>query len=497
MRLIPFGNRFAITIASDTPDARGSLASGQPATGQLPPGSYVRRDSPPWERDEAAPRSGEPDHAANSAVDGIALLDTADQALGAIVVRLQAARDLVHRASVKGAAAAQRVELDEALQAELTAADRIAAQTLFKGCPILAGDQGCAYFQTGGQPVRFVRVNLATSVRAERIGAIAIAVSAPLQGIVGTQGPQGVYVTPPITDLNFFTAPRHADLVIDGIPVALRRDWGHDGAGAAAALQHGLNAAAGARYAVRYDDHRFAISASHGPAPTVGAASTCGLWFLGGTTIEAAAPATLRLVPGDFAVQVGADPAAEVTGSFASAAALASAVGMQVVGATARITPDGALQIVADQPIAISGAACARGGLGFSPGIHPTTGSLATVNLVEPAARRDAWLRVYGALQTVMELRSRFAELRRLFVAEHGPQPLAASAATVLGPYSAADATTHTVHAMCRQSDTALVAQGNVSAAAVQRLLQRGAHADVLKLCLRRCPTGAEVCGPT
>lgn len=452
-----------------------------------------RRDDPPAGAEHGLMGGRGVDPTISASSDGIALLDTAIAALTTIAGCLQHAHDLADWAG-QAADARQRTRLAGEFQDTLAAVERIADSTTYQGHPILRGGLGCTYFQVNGVSGQIICVNLDTSVRCTAIGAVATVTSGPLDAFATTRRVKGRYITPPLTDLDFFTAPRHADLVVDGISVSLRKDWSGDPQGAASALEAELNAHRSGRYSVSYADSRFTITAHSGHAPVVSAASVRAIWFLGGTTVAAAESASLTVADGEFSVQVGRAPPVAIVGTFPTPDALAAAVNAAVRTSVARVDGCGALSISSERQLFVSGSVASA--LGFPTAGAMPEGSLASARLGDSDACHAAQQRINSAMGAVAALRRRFAETRWRFHAV-----LAAKVAQtpqhgvpILNPRSAAASVAMLNVGIRNLAQHAFAAQANVCGDEAGKLLKRDYARTKLAFCLLQCPAGEETC---
>ncbi len=437
-----------------------------------------------------------------NAFEGIALLEIADESLNRMFSTLQDARTLVVQAGESVHLPDAYSRLQRQLQQRLDAMDGIAATTSFKGKKIFQGGLGSAYFQIDLSSGKMLCINLDPCLRRSAIGAIASTSSRCLDPLFGNTGAKGVYSTPPITDLNFFTAPRHAIFDVDGIPVGLFRDWRGDSAAAAASLQERLNAQNNTgHYEVSYTNQRFTITSNRGTSPVLSASSLRGSEFTGGSIQSTQKPAPLTLVSGDFRVQVGNGTAHSVIGTFSHIDELMRAINSQVPGATAHANQSsGTLVIAAYETLILSGnRAGAPHGLGFD--LAPTSpgGNLTTVSLLQEEARIDALLRIDAALTYLTALRITFNEMKKRFHEALATMQTRAldrghGSSQIVDASSLSESLARTREQLPQQAKNSIQAQANASPSAVNMLLNQGYQASELKFCHLRCEKGKERC---
>ncbi len=146
--------------------------------------------------------------AGRNANDAISLLQTGDQALAGMVERLQRTREIALQSLNGGATDADRASLDQEAQASLREADRLASATSFNGRRLLDGSFGTGVFQVGAGSGDGLSVDLSTSVRTSKLGALATATSADLRTLDDAGGGggfvfAGTYTTVPIANFDF------------------------------------------------------------------------------------------------------------------------------------------------------------------------------------------------------------------------------------------------------------------------------------------------------
>ena len=442
------------------------------------------------------------DVAISSALDGIALLETAEHALASMQILLEGMRELTSQAADETTSAAERVALEQAIQQRVAEMERVSSTTTVKGKRILQGGLGCTYFQVGTGAGKIICINLDASVQPSAIGSIATATTATLAPLSGATAVKGSYTTPPITDLDFFTAPKHANLIVDGVSVSLTSDWSGKPHGAATAIQSRLNAGDTSDiYTVTYTTGRFTITSNTGPAPFITAASVRGVEFLGGTLVSTATRTRLSFFHNDFQIQIGTAPAISIIGSFHSPDELAAFINTQVTGARAFINGSGKLEIASEEAIAITGErASTPNGLGLATQAHMPAGNLTMLSLLDSDACHHARHRIDSAFREITTLRQRFAETRAQFheavslrnaapAAHPLPHPHITNSSTAINMASAAS------KQILRQGKLALMVQANVPTSSVRTLLQREQGASELAFCLMRCPMGEKGCG--
>jgi len=146
--------------------------------------------------------------ASRNANDAISLSQTAEGALGEIGNNLQRIRELAVQSANATNSASDRAALDLEVQQRLAEVDRIASQTSFNGQKILDGTFGTANFQVGANVGETISLDLSTSTRQEKLGAIASATSVDLDGLITPAGADiaGSYTTGNLTSLDFTDA---------------------------------------------------------------------------------------------------------------------------------------------------------------------------------------------------------------------------------------------------------------------------------------------------
>jgi flagellin len=257
--------------------------------------------------------------AQRNANDGISLFQTGDRALASMIERLQHMRELALEALNGTATSSDRAALDLDVKGSLAEADRIAAGTTFNGKALLDGSFGTGHFQVGAESADLLDVDLSTSVRAARLGAIATATSADLRTLSGSGGLAfaGTYTTTPLASMDFSKpalplapgavlttgtpatdysgAGNAATIAVDGHAVALAANYGST-AGVAAAIQAQLGAAAPGAYAVTAQGAQIRIAHVAGApgsaaAPAVGSVAGANAAAFDGGTATAGHPA--------------------------------------------------------------------------------------------------------------------------------------------------------------------------------------------------------------
>ena len=233
--------------------------------------------------------------AARNTNDCVSALQTGEQALASMVDRLQQVRELALQSLNAVATDTDRAALDQDAQDSLREADRVASATSFNGHHLLDGTFGVSAFQIGADSKDLLSIDLSTSVRTARLGAIATATSADLRTLNGAGSGggfmfAGTYTTVPIGNfdfsqpdvplrvgsaetagavaVNYAGAGNAAVISVDGHSVTLGASYGNT-AGVASAIQSQL----GAAYVVSPDAGRVKIARSaNGPTPSAAVA---------------------------------------------------------------------------------------------------------------------------------------------------------------------------------------------------------------------------------
>lgn len=112
------------------------------------------------------------DQAARNANDGISLSQTAEGALGSISDNLQRIRELAVQAANSTYSASDRETINQEVQQRMAEIDRTASQTSFNGLKILDGSFGTASFQIGANAGETIDIKLSSSMRTGSIGSI-------------------------------------------------------------------------------------------------------------------------------------------------------------------------------------------------------------------------------------------------------------------------------------------------------------------------------------
>ena len=257
--------------------------------------------------------------AARNANDGISLFQTGDEALAAMTDRLQHMRTLALQALNGTASSSDRAALNQDVQASLAEADRVAASTTFNGKALLDGSFGTGHFQVGAESADELDVDLTTSLRTAKLGALATATSTDLRTLSGSGGLQfaGTYTTTALSGMDFskpelaLTAGSSlttgtpatsyagvgnaATISVDGHPVTLSINYGSP-AGVAGAIQAQLNAAVPGGYVVTAQGAQIRFAHATGAAgataaPSVSSVSGANAAAFDGSTPTAGHPA--------------------------------------------------------------------------------------------------------------------------------------------------------------------------------------------------------------
>jgi len=135
--------------------------------------------------------------ASRNANDAISLSQTAEGALSEVGNNLQRIRELAVQSANATNSASDRAALDLEVQQRLAEIDRISSQTSFNGQKILDGSFGTAAFQVGANVGETITLDLSTSMRQDKIGAVATATSGTnlTDTIDGTAGTYSIAAT--------------------------------------------------------------------------------------------------------------------------------------------------------------------------------------------------------------------------------------------------------------------------------------------------------------
>lgn len=461
---------------------------------------------PPWQQGQTAvcQPTGPSDisYTLRNAFEGIALLEIADEALGRIFDSLQQAREsaLLAQQAKDGE---QYVTLQRQLTRQLETMEGIAVTTSYKDIRLFQGGLGCAYFQVDLNSGRMICINLDARVRRSSLGAISHATSGKLTQLFGERhGNNNCYTTPPISDLNFFTAPRHAIFSVDDIPTGLFRDWSGKPEAACAALQERLNTLLGReRYEVSYNHQRFTIHSNSGNAPILSGASVRGIEFMGGTSSREEGEERLTLGQGDLLIKVGNTPAVAISGHFNTLEELAGAIEQQADELNVQFDAQNAtLTLSAYDAIGVSGhKANAREWLGFSPHTRPPMGNLLHLDLLSQSGREVALQRLDAALTQVTAMRIRFSEIKKCFheamdEMQQQARKRQRERPVIVDPQSLVASLKRTREQLLQQVDTSVQAQANMNAHTVNSLLSQDYQEKPIAFCHLRCEKGKERC---
>jgi flagellin len=267
-----------------------------------------------------------------------------------------------------------------------------------------------------------------------------------------------------------------AGFSVGGRAVYLSADHSGDGVGGLIAdIQQQLDAlpAKPGVYAVSGDASGISIvKVGDVTAPVIGG-------FTGiGAAVFAAAPAdTLTLAAGDFSVQLGTGTAFDVTGSFATAEALAAAINAQAPGVSAAMDRNtGELELLSTQKITLSGAQ-AGGILGFGSLTSSAGGSLANANVLDAKNARATLIRIDATLDAINSARATYgAAQNRMASVVDNLRVYSANMDAARGRLVDADYARETAHLtrqkILQQASIALLSQANLIPRMVLSLLR-------------------------
>lgn len=359
--------------------------------------------------------------------DGISLAQTGEGALAEITQNLQRIRELAVQSVNATNSDSDRAALDLEVQQRLAEIDRIAAQTSFNGRKLLDGSFGSATFQVGANVGETISLSLSTSVRQADIGAIATTTSSGVAAVFtgtpatpATTGSLGAFTTADntggagtedftftvggVTVLDVQNAAAGTTVTAADIDTAL-------GTAAAALTAAGITqtgtAAGGDLAFSRADGTNFSVTINSDFNTAPGSFAAGDVTTTDG--VAAVAAGSLTLAAGDLSIQVGSNTAVEITGTFATAQALADAINDQVDGAFASVNTSGELVLESGEDLTISGSNA------YGLATAAVAGSLDGATVLSVAASNTTIQRIDVALTAVSNLRSTFGAIQNRF----------------------------------------------------------------------------------
>ncbi len=271
------------------------------------------------------------------------------------------------------------------------------------------------------------------------------------------------------------TTATRAGFSVDGYAVTLSANYAGNAGALITDIQAQLNVRTGglAVYAVSGDANGISfVKTGDIVAPTVS-----GFSGIGASVFGPAAAAALTLSAGDFSVQLAGGPTMAVTGSFATAQALAAGVNATGLDLYASIDPNtGALEITSNLAITLAGSQ-AGGTFGFASLNSTSTGSLLNANVLDAKNARATIQRIDGALIAVGTARSGFGATQNRMQSIIGNMRMATEQVTsARGRVVDADYAGETEQMLrsriLQQAGNAMLAQAHVEAWTVLRLLR-------------------------
>jgi flagellin len=432
--------------------------------------------------------------ASRNANDGISLAQTGEASLAEITSNLQRIRELAVQSVNATNSASDRAALDQEVQQRLAEIDRIANQTSFNGQKILDGTFGSALFQVGSNVGETIGLSLNTSMRQADIGAVASASSVDLSTVIteaqdavaNTSGASGAF-----SDATSDTDGQNFTLTVGGVEILnVTQAGGTPETIDAAELDTGLAAADFSATDITYTGSFSAgdvvFTDSTGAAFDIVVSNDFGTpgGFAGsdfavatnsidnGSEAVAAVPLTLS----ELTVQLGEnDPVTVAAGDYATAQSLVDVVNTALgSNGSATLNDDGTMTINASETITVGGS---DAGTVFSATEYASSGSLATVNVLDVAASNDAIYRIDSALTSVSSLRGTFGAIQNRFESTIAnlsatTENLTAARSRIQDADFAVETANLTRAQILQQAGVAMLAQANVQPQNVLALLQ-------------------------
>jgi flagellin len=431
--------------------------------------------------------------ASRNANDGISLAQTGEASLAEITSNLQRIRELAVQSVNATNSASDRAALDQEVQQRLAEIDRIANQTSFNGQKILDGTFGSALFQVGSNVGETIGLSLNTSMRQADIGAVASATSVDLSTVIteaqdavaNSSGASGAF-----SNATSSAASETFTLTVDGVSILNVTSSASGEVITATDLDTGLAAADFSATDITYTGSFSAgdvvFTDSTGAAFDIVVSNDFGTpgGFAGsdfavatnsidnGSEAVAAVPLTLS----ELTVQLGEnDPVTVAAGDYATAQSLVDVVNTALgSNGSASLNDDGTMTINASETITVGGS---DAGTVFSATEYASSGSLATVNVLDVAASNDAIYRIDSALTSVSSLRGTFGAIQNRFESTIAnlsatTENLTAARSRIQDADFAVETANLTRAQILQQAGVAMLAQANVQPQNVLALLQ-------------------------
>ncbi len=195
------------------------------------------------------------------------------------------------------------------------------------------------------------------------------------------------------------------------------------------------------------------------------------------TAVAASSDTTLTLASGQFTLAVGDLDAASVTGTFASSAALATAVNNQINGVYASVDSNGYLNIQSSDALTLATSDTTLTTLGLTAGETATSGDLDGISVQTAADANETILRIDSALSSVSTLRGTYGAIQNRFESviaslSTASENLSAARSRIQDADFAAETAALTRSQILQQAGTAMLAQANQLPNTVLSLLQ-------------------------
>lgn len=417
--------------------------------------------------------------AIRNANDGISLSQTGEAALSTVTDNLQRIRELAVQSVNATNSNADRAALNLEVQQRLAEIDRIATQTSFNGRNVLDGTFGNAVFQVGANVGQTIALGLDSSVRTSDIGQVA-QVTTDATPFTSTSAPIGTFTNFTLTGTGQTATVSigAVDITVTGTDNAGNTDFVvGDFATAIEGARADLEAAGFALSEATVTGTNLPtliISRVDGAGFEI-ADSVAGASGIQNQTVQAAAGVTLG--SGDLSITVGTSDPVEVTGTFATAQALADGINAAFAGnALATLNPNGTVTLTANETIAVTSANAGVNVLANGSGAA-AGGSLAALDVLTVVNSNTAIQRIDSALSSVSDLRSTFGAIQNRFESTienltTTSENLQASRSRIQDADFAAETANLTRVQILQQAGISVLAQANVQPQNVLALLQ-------------------------
>lgn len=349
--------------------------------------------------------------AQQNANDGISLVQTAAGALSSITDNLQRIRTLAVQSTNSTNSDSDRAALDQEVQQRLAEINRLATQTQFNGLSILNGSMGTANFQVGANAGQTISVNLTQSMTLGSIGAVA-STKSTTNPMSLTVAAGDITITNGGTSATADVASGTYNSVAD-LAAAINK------AGTSAGFTGNIASVDSNGELVMTNTDPTAANTLDITGAKVGA--TAGTQINLPASVASGASATgsgaaaifnSTLASGDLTLTVNGK-ATDITGTFKSAADLASAINSSNSGVNAYIDSTGALNLSSGSTFAVSGTKAA--GLGLTAGINATQGDLTTANVKTVGNATTMLSQIDSAISTVDSLNATLGAIQNRF----------------------------------------------------------------------------------